>query len=68
MRVVCFINGISKEKMKKRNYTQEDVKRLHGSLKIKYTLARRGATKLRELLATEPFVPTVSRRYQHHST
>jgi isocitrate lyase len=45
--------------MKKRNYTQEDVKRLQGSLKIEYTLARRGATKLRELLATEPFVPTL---------
>jgi isocitrate lyase len=45
--------------MKKRNYTQEDVKRLQGSLKIEYTLAKRGATKLRELLATEPFVPTL---------
>jgi len=45
--------------MKKRNYTQEDVKKLQGSLKIEYTLARRGATKLRELLATEPFVPTL---------
>jgi isocitrate lyase len=46
-------------KMKKRNYTSEDVKKLQGSLKIEYTLARRGATKLRELLATEPFVPTL---------
>jgi isocitrate lyase len=45
--------------IKKRNYTQEDVKRLQGSLKIEYTLARRGAIKLRELLATEPFVPTL---------
>jgi len=45
--------------MKKRNYTKEDVKKLQGSLKIEYTLARRGATKLRELLATEPFVPTL---------
>ena len=45
--------------MKKRNYTQEDVKKLQGSLKIEYTLAKRGATKLRELLATEPFVPTL---------
>ena len=45
--------------MKKRNYTSEDVKKLQGSLKIEYTLARRGATKLRELLATEPFVPTL---------
>jgi isocitrate lyase len=45
--------------MKKRNYTKEDVKKLQGSLKIEYTLARRGATKLRELLATELFVPTL---------
>jgi isocitrate lyase len=45
--------------MKKRNYTSEDVKKLQGSLKIEYTLARRGAIKLRELLATEPFVPTL---------
>ena len=45
--------------MKKRNYTKEDVKKLQGTLKIEYTLAKRGATKLRELLATEPFVPTL---------
>jgi isocitrate lyase len=45
--------------MKKRNYTKEDVKRLQGSLKIEYTLAKRGATRLRKLLATEPFVPTL---------
>ena len=34
--------------MKKRNYTKEDVTKLQGSLKIEYTLAKRGATKLRE--------------------
>ena len=45
--------------MKKRNYTKEDVTKLQGSLKIEYTLAKRGATKLRELLATEPFIPTL---------
>ena len=45
--------------MKKRNYSKEDVTKLQGSLKIEYTLAKRGATKLRELLATEPFVPTL---------
>ena len=45
--------------MKKRNYTQADVQKLQGSLKIEYTLAKRGATKLRKLLATEPFVPTL---------
>ena len=45
--------------MKKRNYTQAEVTKLQGSLKIEYTLAKRGATKLRELLATEPYVPTL---------
>lgn len=45
--------------MKKRNYTQAEVAKLQGSLKIEYTLAKRGATKLRELLATEPYVPTL---------
>ena len=45
--------------MKKRNYTQDTVKKLQGSLKIEYTLAKQGAIKLRKLLATEPFVPTL---------
>jgi len=51
--------------MKKRNYTKEDVKKLQGSLKIEYTLAKQGAIKLRKLLATEPVVPTLGR---HTST
>ena len=45
--------------MKKRNYTQEDVRKLQGSVQIEHTLARRGAYKLRELLANEPFVATL---------
>lgn len=45
--------------MKKRNYTQEDVRRLQGSVQIEHTLARRGAYKLRELLANEPYVNTL---------
>jgi isocitrate lyase len=45
--------------MKKRDYTQEDVRRLQGSLQIEHTLAKRGAHKLRELLANEPFVATL---------
>jgi len=45
--------------MKKRNYTQEDVRKLQGSVLIEHTLARRGAAKLRELLATEPYVNTL---------
>ena len=45
--------------MKKRNYTQEDVRKLQGSVQVEHTLARRGAYKLRELLANEPFVATL---------
>ena len=45
--------------MKKRNYTTQDVQRLQGSLTIEHTLARRGAAKLRELLANEPYIATL---------
>lgn len=45
--------------MKKRNYTQETVRRLQGSVQIEHTLARRGAHKLRELLANEPYINTL---------
>jgi isocitrate lyase len=45
--------------MKKRNYTQDTVKKLQGSVQIEYTLAKRGANKLRELLKSEAFVPTL---------
>ena len=45
--------------MKKRNYTQETVRRLQGSVQVEHTLARRGAKKLRELLATESYINTL---------
>jgi isocitrate lyase len=45
--------------MKKRNYTPETVRRLQGSLQVEHTLAKRGAHKLRELLANEPYVNTL---------
>ena len=45
--------------MKKRNYTQDTVRKLQGSLKIDHTLARHGAIKLRGLLATEPYINTL---------
>jgi len=45
--------------MKKRNYTQEDVRKLQGSVQIEHTLAKRGAYKLRELLANEDYVNTL---------
>jgi isocitrate lyase len=45
--------------MKKRNYTVEDVRRLQGSVQIEHTLAKRGAAKLRALLANEPYINTL---------
>ena len=45
--------------MKKRNYTPETVKKLQGSVQVEHTLAKRGAKKLRELLANEPYVNTL---------
>ena len=43
---------------KKRNYTKEDVDRLRGSVKIEHTLAKMGATNLRKLFATKPYINT----------
>jgi len=45
--------------VKQRNYTQDTVRKLQGSLQIEHTLAKRGAYKLRELLANEPYVNTL---------
>ena len=45
--------------MKKRNYTQETVRKLQGSIQIEHTLAKRGAEKLRALLANEPYINTL---------
>jgi isocitrate lyase len=39
-----------------RPYSPADVERLRGSVRIEYSLARRGAEKLWELLKTEPYV------------
>ena len=39
-----------------RPYSQADVERLRGSVQIEYTLAKRGAVRLWELMQTEPFV------------
>ena len=43
---------------KKRNYTKADVERLRGSVKIEHTLAKMGATNLRKLFATKPYINT----------
>ncbi len=42
-----------------RNFSQEDVKKLSGSLKIAYTIADKGAKKLWNLLTTEDYVNTL---------
>jgi isocitrate lyase len=42
-----------------RPYTAKDVVRLRGSISIEYTLARRGAERLWNLLHTEPYVPAL---------
>ena len=42
-----------------RDYGPADVERLAGSFRIRHTLAEMGAARLRHLLQTEPFVPTL---------
>jgi len=49
----CRFDGI------RRDYTQQDVARLSGRFRIRHTLAEMGATRLWQLLKTEPYVPTL---------
>ena len=42
----------------KRNYTNEHVKSLQGSVKIEHTLAKMGSKQLRNLFESEPYVNT----------
>ena len=42
-----------------RPYGVEDVERLRGSIRIEYTLARRGAERLWKLLRSEPYIPAL---------
>jgi isocitrate lyase len=43
----------------RRDYSPADVERLAGSFRIRHTLAEMGAARLRHLLRTEPFLPTL---------
>ncbi len=52
-------SGAGKPSDIRRDYKPEDVERLAGSVRIRHTLAERGAARLRELLRTEPFVRTL---------
>jgi isocitrate lyase len=56
---VSKLNGQSRWTGIQRDWTAEDVAGLRGSLRIEYTLARRGAERLWELLHTENYVPTL---------
>jgi isocitrate lyase len=42
-----------------RPYSREDVERLRGTVHVEHTLARLGAERLRRLLETEPYVPSL---------
>jgi isocitrate lyase len=42
-----------------RTYSAADVVRLRGSMRIEYTLARRGAERLWDLLHSDPYVPAL---------
>jgi isocitrate lyase len=56
---VSKLNGQSRWTGIQRDWTAEDVARLRGSLQIEYTVARRGAERLWELLHSEAYVPTL---------
>src|SRR5688500_5630005 len=49
-------DGSPRWKGVRRDYSAEDVKRLRGSIEIKYTLAEMGAERLWQLLHSEPYV------------
>jgi isocitrate lyase len=43
----------------KRDYTEDDVRKLRGSVTVRHTLAELGARRLWQLLQSEPYVPTL---------
>jgi isocitrate lyase len=53
------LNGRPRWKGIQRDWAEEDVARLRGSIQIEYTLARHGAERLWELLHTEDYLPTL---------
>jgi isocitrate lyase len=56
---VSKLNGQPRWTGIERDWTQEDVARLRGSLEIEHTLARRGAERLWELLHSEDYLSTL---------
>jgi isocitrate/methylisocitrate lyase len=53
------LNGRSRWAGIRRDWTEEEVARLRGSLPIEHTLARHGAERLWDLLHTEAYLPTL---------
>jgi isocitrate/methylisocitrate lyase len=53
------LNGRSRWAGIRRDWTEEEVARLRGSLRIEHTLARHGAERLWDLLHTEAYLPTL---------
>src|SRR5947199_10310406 len=51
--------GRTPEDVVTRPYSQEDVARLRGSVRIEQTLARLGAEKLRRLLQSDDYIPAL---------
>ena len=50
---------MSEQWNKRRDYSQDEVCRLSGSVHVEHSLARRGAERLRDLLMNEPYVNTL---------
>ena len=51
----------------KRDYNQEDVERLRGSIKIEYSICKQQSTKLWNLLNSEPYVNTLGSLSGNHA-
>ena len=51
----------------KRDYNQEDVERLRGSIKIEYSICKQQSTKLWNLLNSEPYINTLGSLSGNHA-
>jgi isocitrate lyase len=56
---VSTLNGRPRWAGIERDWTEEDIARLRGSVQIEHTLARRGSERLWELLHSEDYLPTL---------
>jgi isocitrate lyase len=58
---------VNEKNVSLRPYTEADVNRLRGSIKIEHTLAQLGAKRLRHLLETENFIKALGALTGHHA-